>query len=364
MQLRSPTQLRPRSPTRLLPGSAAGPWGFWGHRRINRQAVYTIPSGPLFGFFKRHIGWVEAHAVDPDKRRYAVPGEAPRHYIDLDRYGPWPHDSLPRDWDSAVARYGDSTLQANGIAPWHIQRMMARLRWAFREGETRNILKQAAELGHYVADLHVPLHCTENYNGQLTGQKGIHGFWESRLPELFGEAYDYWTGGADYIPDVSAVVWQAALESSAAVDSVLSLERELAGAYGDARYAYDRRGERILRVHSQGYAAAYHEVLDGMVERRLRKSIRTVGSLWFTAWVDAGRPALPDGEAEAPNALERLAERWSTGSGAAADSAHGGLPATAPGLSAPHFGLLDSLAAPDTLLVPGAEKARARLHEH
>jgi hypothetical protein len=304
----------------LAAGFAAGgarspeavPWGFWGHRRINRQAVYTLPSGPLLGFFKRHAAWVEEHAVDPDRRRYAVPGEAPRHYIDLDRYGPWPHDSLPRNFALAVERYGDSVLEANGIGPWHVQRVQRRLVAAFREGAVPDILRHAAELGHYVADLHVPLHCTENYNGQLTGQHGIHGFWESRLPELYGDGYDYWTGRARYLPDPGAVIWAVALESSAAVDSVLAFERALsAGFPEDERYAWDRRGESVQRVYAEGYAAAYHAALDGMVERRLRRAIVHVGSFWYTAWVDAGRPELPDGDARRANALERMAERLS-----------------------------------------------------
>ena len=40
----------------------------------------------MFGFYKEHIEYITEHAVDPDKRRYAVEGEAPCHYIDLDHY--------------------------------------------------------------------------------------------------------------------------------------------------------------------------------------------------------------------------------------------------------------------------------------
>ena len=44
---------------------------------------------------------------------------------------------------------------------------------------------------YYVGDAHVPLHTTENYNGKMTGQKGIHGFWESRLPEINADNYNF-----------------------------------------------------------------------------------------------------------------------------------------------------------------------------
>jgi len=290
--------------------TASAPWGFYGHRRINRIAVFTLPESELLVFYKRHIAWLEEHAVDPDKRRYAFEEEAPRHFIDLDRYGPWPHDTLPRSWDEAVALFGEETVVNNGIAPWHIERTMGMLRKAFRDGNIRMILRHSTDLGHYLGDLHVPLHCTENYNGGMTGQHGIHGFWESRLPELFASQYDHLTGQARYLPDVSRVIWKTALASSAAVDSVLSFERALNdAARSDAKYAYEERGETVLRVYSREYSAQYHAAMEGMVERRMNSAILQVGSFWFTAWVDAGRPPLPSGDLEAPNPLETLMEK-------------------------------------------------------
>jgi hypothetical protein len=60
-------------------------WGFFGHKRINRIAVFTLPP-EMFGFYKEHLEYLTDHAVDPDMRRYAVEGEAQCHYIDLDHY--------------------------------------------------------------------------------------------------------------------------------------------------------------------------------------------------------------------------------------------------------------------------------------
>src|SRR5882757_5704252 len=88
----------------LLSSLFAFAWGFWGHKRINNQACFTLPPG-MFGFYKRHIDYITEHAVDPDKRRYSDPEEAPRHYIDLDRYGEHPFDSLPKRWNDAVLKY-------------------------------------------------------------------------------------------------------------------------------------------------------------------------------------------------------------------------------------------------------------------
>src|SRR5690606_28898670 len=145
----------------------------------NRLAVFTLPSG-MAGFYKNNIQYITEHAVDPDKRRYADTAEGPRHFIDADRYGDDPFDSIPRKWEDAVSKYSQKVLNENGIVPWQIERSYYSLIKAFRERDSLLILRFSADLGHYVADAHVPLHTTENYNGQLSGQTGIHGFWESR----------------------------------------------------------------------------------------------------------------------------------------------------------------------------------------
>ncbi|MEZ4740473.1 MAG: hypothetical protein R2818_14210 [Flavobacteriales bacterium] len=117
-------------------------WGFYGHKRINRMACFTLPP-EMFGFYKRHIDFVSDHAVDPDRRRYAVVGEAPRHYIDIDHYAVGdqdPFEVVPRKWDDAVAKFSEDTLQAYGIVPWHIQVMFGRLVSAFQRGDVDRIL--------------------------------------------------------------------------------------------------------------------------------------------------------------------------------------------------------------------------------
>lgn len=247
----------------------------------------------LIGFFKKHIDYLTDHSVDADKRRYAIKQEAPRHYIDIDVYGENPFEQVPRKWNDAVAKFSEDTLLTYGIVPWHIQTIYNRLVYAFAEKNKENILRNASDLGHYVADAHVPLHTTLNYNGQLTGQKGIHAFWESRLPELFSENYDFLVGSADYRYSVLDVAWEVLEESHTALDSVLGFEKLLSNTFEkDKQYAYEKRGLQTIKVKSASFSAAYHEKLNGMVERRLRKSVKTIGDLWYSAWVDAGQPIL------------------------------------------------------------------------
>ncbi|RYY57575.1 MAG: S1/P1 Nuclease [Chitinophagaceae bacterium] len=268
-------------------------WGFYGHRQINYYAVFLLPPEMLL-FYKKHIGFLQEHAVDPDKRRYAVTAEAPRHFLDIDRYGTYPYDSLPREWNRAVERYTADTLNAHGIVPWWIQVMLARLTAAFRDKDPARILKNSAELGHYIADSHVPLHATRNHNGQYTNQKGIHGFWESRVPELLADReWDFFIGQAAYIRDPLRYSWDRLLESAAAVDTVLKTEKALSARFpADQVYSFEERNSVVTRQYSSAYTRAYDASMKGMVERRMRVSIFSVASFWYTAWVNAGQPDL------------------------------------------------------------------------
>lgn len=270
-------------------------WGFFGHKRINRIATFTLPPD-MFGFYKDHLEFLTEHAVDPDKRRYAMEGEAQRHYIDIDHYvhtGEDPFAVVPQKWEDAIEKFTEDTLQAYGIVPWHIVVMKKKLQWAFEKKNVDLILKYSADIGHYIGDAHVPLHTTENYNGQMTGQKGIHGLWESRLVEINDENYDYFIGKSTYIKDVRSFIWDAVKASNVAVDSVLQIERDVTNDMAsDKKYSFERRGNTTVSVYSYEFSQEYHRRMNGMVERRLRAAILAVGSIWYTAWVDAGQPDL------------------------------------------------------------------------
>lgn len=269
-------------------------WGFYAHRKINRLAVFTIPP-ELIDFYKKHIVYLTENAVNPDQRRYAVVYEAPRHYIDLDVYGDSALHVVPHHWFDAVEKYTEDTLLAYGIVPWHVIRMKHQLTKAFEAKDLSKILRYSADIGHYIGDSNVPLHTTENYNGQLTNQYGIHGFWESRLPELYSDDYDFFVGRAKYVEDVQERAWEAVTAAHLAMDSVLSFEEELSQRFSPSKkYAYEERGNLTVKVYSKKYAQAYNQMLDGMVERSMRASIKMVGDLWFTSWVDAGQPNVAD----------------------------------------------------------------------
>ena len=333
----------------LCSARPVGPeWGFYGHRKINRMAVFSLPW-EMFGYYKQNIEFLTVHAVDPDKRRYATRHEAVRHFIDIDHWGENPFEEVPHKYWEAILKYsepilvkaGDSTrisleeikssfasediqliksiieyqpdenpfeiplstgdvfyvndvFTEFGNLPYWLKQYQERLTKAFELNNEKRILRISAEMGHYIGDAHVPLHTTENYNGQMTNQVGIHAFWESRIPELFADAeYDFMVGKAEYIKDLDQYFWDVIEDSHILLKDVLAIEKELTESFpSDKQWCYDDRKEYTLRLQCPEFAKAYALRMDGMVEKRMREAILSLSSLWYTAWVNAGQPDL------------------------------------------------------------------------
>ncbi len=264
------------------------PWGFYAHKKINKQAIFTLPS-PLIGLYKRHISEVERFAVLPDQRRHSLDQEAARHYIDLDRYNK--EHIKYMTWENATNYYSDDSLQKHGIVPWNILSYYKQLKYAFIEKDTMRIIKLSAELGHYVADAHVPLHTTSNYDGQQTNQVGIHSFWESKIPEQIQDQLDDWSGPAEYIPNVLRAAWDWIFESHSLLANVFTGEKLINERMPDSKkYRHGQKGLNLEKMYTEQYIEAYHKQLDNQVERRYQASIKHIGNLWYSAWLEAGEP--------------------------------------------------------------------------
>lgn len=267
-------------------------WGFYAHRKINYLAVFPLPA-ELSYFYKQHLSYVSEQAVAADRRVHVDSAESSRHYIDLDRYSDYPMDSVTVHWRKASETFTRQRLLATGIIPWQIERTYLNLVNAFKRKDRKRILRYSADIGHYIGDAHVPLHTTSNYNGQFTDQLGIHAFWESRLPELFADKYNFIVGRAHYISQPLQQAWDIIIHSHSLVDSVLEIERNLNETFpADRKYAFYERNNILVRGYSDAYAAAYHDALNGMVERQMRAAVITTASFWYSAWADAGQPDL------------------------------------------------------------------------
>jgi len=264
------------------------PWGFFAHKKINNLAIYTLPL-EMVKFYKRHQKEIEDLSVLPDQRRYIMDEEASRHYIDLDRYTI--SDIHYTNWAEITQKINSDSLVKHGIVPWHIPILYQQLKYAFIRRDTIKIIKLSAEMGHYIGDLHVPLHTTSNYDGQKTGQSGLHAFWESRIPELLNEALEEWVGPATFIPNVTKSTWEWVLESHSQVKNLIDQEAKLNATYRQSKkYTFEKKGNLLQKNYSVEYSKKYHQVLDHQIEDRFQHAYKHVGDIWYSAWIEAGQP--------------------------------------------------------------------------
>ena len=264
------------------------PWGFFAHKKINAMAIYTLPI-EMITFYKRHQKEIEDLSVLPDQRRYIMDNEASRHYIDLDRYQI--ADIRYTSWAEIIKNMHQDSLVKHGIVPWHIPILYQELKYAFVRLDTIKIIKLSAEMGHYIGDLHVPLHTTSNYDGQKTGQTGLHAFWESRIPELLNEALEEWVGPATFVSNVPKSAWDWALESHTEVKILIDKEAKLNATFKQSKkYTFEKKGNVLQKNYSVEYSKKYHQVLDHQIENRFQSAYKHVGDIWFSAWIEAGQP--------------------------------------------------------------------------
>lgn len=274
-------------------------WGVYGHQHINKAAIYALPA-EIGIFFYVHTDFITEESVVPDIRKYTMNDNAefPRHYIDLEAYNYTSPTEMPQTMDAAKVKYNNDTMQKYGILPWYIQDMMEKLTKAFKEKQKAEILFLAADLGHYIADAQMPLHTSLNHNGQLSGQKGIHAFWESQLPEMFGSGYNLHVENAHYIDNITKTTWDFIAYSHKLADTLLSVEKTLLDTYPkDKIYLKDAEGKEVKNKYNQPifsdeFAAEYHKQLNGMVEKQMKNAITHLSDFWYTAWVNAGKPDL------------------------------------------------------------------------
>ncbi len=279
--------------------SVAFAWGSWGHQHINYAAIFALPA-EMRVFFYNHKDFITEESVVPDLRKYTINDKAEfnRHFIDIEGFEGYTMTTLPKTTADAKKVFDDKLLDKMGILPWYIQDMSDKLTKAMRDKRKTEILFLAADLGHYIGDANMPLHTSLNHDGQLTNQRGIHSFWESQLPDYFGNTYDFRTIPAVYLPDITAATWDIIKHTHGLVESTLSIEKTLSMSFKkDDMYKKDANGVVIKnkfgqQTHSYAYAKAYHEALNGMVEKQMKHAVQDLANFWYTCWVNAGKPDL------------------------------------------------------------------------
>jgi hypothetical protein len=267
----------------LMVPPTASAWGFEAHKFIVSKAIDILPA-PLRPFFDANRAFIVERSIDPDLWRVAgFTEEPPNHFLDFDAYGTFPFNDLPRDYGDALKKYGIDELRQNGLVPWRTHEIAGRLIRGFAALQKNgpyahsDIRFFSAIIGHYVADAHVPLHAVLNYNGQLTGQTGIHNRWEDELFLRYRQQLVINPGPLTPITHERDFVFETLLESFQLADDVLAADKEAIGE----RNVYDDRYFETLFARTRP-----------VMEKRLNDAITAVASVITSAWEHAGKPSL------------------------------------------------------------------------
>jgi hypothetical protein len=264
----------------LLPIGFVYSWGEKGHQVISKNAVELLPKE--MDSFKAWKDYMVQHSSDADIRRKTDKTEAPRHYIDIDFYKEFLNGKMIENENELISKYGDSTVTANGILPWATQETLNNLTEALKEKNRDKALIYAADLGHYVADGHQPMHTTVNYNGQLTDQKGVHFRYEvtmvDRHIDTLEKSVD--SSNINYVENPLSFIFNYISDANSVNDVLLDgdkLAHQEAGSTENDDYY------RIMWFRTRY-----------VTEMQFKTAEEDLASLLYTAWVNAGKPTFND----------------------------------------------------------------------
>ena len=252
-------------------------WGPAGHDLVNSWAIQTLPI-EMRGFFEAHRQYLVAHANDPDEWMKNDRYERKRHYIYLDKYGIFPFLELPHSFRQAVENYGSGRVNRDGVLPWQVGEHSLRLTDAFKARNWDQVKLEAAVLAHYVAEARSPLHVTKNFDGQLTRQTGLEDRFENRLLDRYSKFFILHPEDAVKIDDPTEYAFQTCLEAYTVLDSTVLA---------------DMRARAGLPDYTDEYFDRFYSQIGANVMRAVNEAARDAGSYWYTAWLNAGKPALP-----------------------------------------------------------------------
>ena len=252
-------------------------WGGSGHRIINRQAVASFPQSLNHLVQMKWADSLAAHGADADIRKGWDQTEEVKHYIDLDNYPEFlSTGTIHYNFDSLVARHGYAFVMDQGTLPWAILTSFDSLTAQFSRKDWQKAMLTAADLGHYIGDAHNPFHLTKNYNGQLTGQTGIHSRYESTMISKYLSQIVFSTLPADTVGDVTEEVFSMIRQNYQFLDSLLRADLQAKAATGSTS------------------SNAYYEQLWNRTKTitigLFQKASHSLARMIYTAWIASGAP--------------------------------------------------------------------------
>jgi len=252
-------------------------WGWAGHAKINEEAAQSYNQDMIQ--FNAWTMMLVAHASDADYRKDTDPTEGPKHYIDIDNYPEFVAiGRIPQTLDSVISIHGYSFVYDQGILPWATCIAFDSLKNCFERNDWDKAVLFAADLGHYVGDGHMPLHITRNYNGQMTGNNGIHSRYESTMINNHINDILYSGEPMDVIPNVNEYIFNYLYSNYIYVDSVLAADD----------YAKSISGN----TNSSAYKEALWNKTKYFTTLLFKNASHALAELIYTAWVEAGSPSM------------------------------------------------------------------------
>jgi hypothetical protein len=259
-----------------IPGWAVA-WGNNAQRLIVNHAVDTLPYD-LRLFFEANRNFLMQHVNDPLNQLDKRPSERQNHFIELDKYGKFPFEALPRNYRAALSKYSKSKIDGTGLLPWQIGVYSAKLTDDLKNGHWDEARIDAAFLANYVAEAHDPFNTTENYDGKMTGQSGVNDRFNSVLIDRYSSFFPLSPHDAFFISDPTDFAFDTCLNAHSLVESLLLADR---GA---------RRG---LSSYNDEYYDRFYNLTAASLIKQLSDASTDVGSYWLTAWTNAGKPQMP-----------------------------------------------------------------------
>lgn len=260
----------------LLPNHTLA-WGNNAQQLVVNHAVDTLPP-EIRPFFEANRNFLIQHVNDPLNNLDKRPNERQNHFIELDRYGKFPFEALPRNYKAALAKYGKTKIEATGLLPWQVGVYSARLTEDLRNGRWEEARLDAAYLADYVAEAHDPFNTTENFDGKMTGQSGVNDRFNTILIDRYGSFFPMNPHDASFISDPTDYAFEMCLNAHSLVESIL---------------LDDRRAKHGLSSYTDEYYDRFYNLSAASLIKQLSDASTDVGSYWLTAWTNAGKPTLP-----------------------------------------------------------------------
>jgi len=255
-------------------------WGVIAHKFIVQNAANQLPAAMIH--FKRQDTFFISHAGAADTRRYSDSTEGKKHFINPEDFPDYGH--MSSNYDSLVLALGLATVEKNGVVPWAVVWTLDSVTALLKKNKWIDAYDKASDLAHYIGDACMPLHCTANYDGHLTGNDGIHSRYETVMIDSMRSKLTFIPDSVYFLMDPIKIIWECMWHSKSLVDSILK-----ADSTAKAQSGWDGKG-----AATSAYITALWNSTRTCTQEELNRAAMLVARFWYTAYVNAGLASIKE----------------------------------------------------------------------